>query len=88
LATTVCGSLIGSKQGIHRFCISSAVGKTSACCGVATLANVPMLRLNPFLPGTSPQLFVGSVEAGLHLLTSGQQVVVEGGSGPRLLCEA
>jgi hypothetical protein len=31
LHTAVCGSRIGSKQGLQRFCILSVVGETSSC---------------------------------------------------------
>ena len=31
LGATVCGCIIGSKQSVHRFCISEVVGETKAC---------------------------------------------------------
>ena len=31
LGATICGCIIGSKQSVHRFCISEVVGETQAC---------------------------------------------------------
>jgi hypothetical protein len=42
----LCGSLIGSKQDVQRFCISSVVGKTSAC-SVATHAKCAKAKAEP-----------------------------------------
>jgi hypothetical protein len=46
LGQTVCGSIIGSKQGVQRFCISVVVGDTRAC-GVATHAKSTKAKAEP-----------------------------------------
>ena len=46
LGETVCGSIIGSKQGVQRFCISGVVGDTRAC-GVATHAKSTKAKAEP-----------------------------------------
>jgi hypothetical protein len=46
LGKLVCGSIIRSKKGFQRFCISSVVGKTRAC-GVATHAKGTMAKAEP-----------------------------------------
>lgn len=37
LGATVCGCIIGSRQSVHRFCISEVVGETQACSIVSHL---------------------------------------------------
>jgi hypothetical protein len=37
LGATICGCVIGSKQSVHRFCISEVVGNTRACLIVSHL---------------------------------------------------
>jgi hypothetical protein len=46
LGESVCGSIIGSKQGVQRFCISGVVGETRAC-GVATHARGVKAKAEP-----------------------------------------
>jgi hypothetical protein len=46
LGESVCGSIIGSKHGVQRFCISGVVGETRAC-GVATHARGVKAKAEP-----------------------------------------
>jgi hypothetical protein len=46
LGITVCGSKIGSKQGMQRFCISSVVGETTLC-GISTHSKSAKAKAEP-----------------------------------------
>jgi hypothetical protein len=46
LGITVCGSKLGSKQGVQQFCISSVVGETTSC-GISTHSKSAKAKAEP-----------------------------------------